>query len=244
MLGLITGSGYYNLESLHDPEVVVIDTPYGAAPLTRARWNGGPQVLFLRRHGSDHSVPPHVINYRANVWALREAGATAIVATAVSGGMVPGMQPGDMVVIDDFIDFTTGRPSTYFDAAGNLTHTEMGDPYDAKLRAAIVAAAEAIELAIVDGGTYCATNGPRFETKAEIAMMRQLGGDLVGMTGCPEVVLANELGVPYASIGVISNMAAGLGDQEFTVAEIMDILGETVAPLERLLRSVIERFTP
>lgn len=244
MLGLITGSGYYNLGSLHDPEALVIDTPYGAAPLTRARWNGGPRVLFLPRHGSDHSVPPHVINYRANMWALRDAGATAIVATAVSGGMVPGMKPGDMVVIDDFIDFTNGRPRTYFDAPGNLTHTEMGDPYDAGLRALITGAAEAVDLAIVDGGTYCATNGPRFETKAEIAMMRQVGGDLVGMTGCPEVVLANELGLPYASIGVISNMAAGLGDQEFTVEEIMQTLGETVDPLERLLGAVIERFTP
>lgn len=242
MLGLITGSGYYSLASLHDPELVVVDTPYGSAPLTRARWNGGPPVLFLPRHGSDHSVPPHVINYRANVWALREAGATAILATAVSGGMVAGMRPGDMVVIDDFIDFTSGRPHTYFDSPGNLTHTEMGDPYDADLRALIAAAASAVDQPIRDGGVYCATNGPRFETKAEIAMMCQVGGHLVGMTGCPEVVLANELGLPYASIGVVVNMAAGLADQEFTVAEIMQTLEGTVAPLERLLSAVIERF--
>lgn len=242
MLGLITGSGYYNLASLTEPEVVVIDTPYGSAPLTKARWNAGPPVLFLPRHGSDHSVPPHVINYRANVWALREAGATAILATAVSGGMVAGMEPGDMVVIDDFIDFTSGRAHTYFDSAGNLAHTEMGDPYDAELRVLITDSAAAVGQPITAGGIYCATNGPRFETKAEIAMMRRAGGDLVGMTGCPEVVLANELGVPYASIGVIVNMAAGLGDQEFTVPEIMQTLEGTVAPLERLLGEIIERF--
>jgi len=242
MLGLITGSGYYNLASLHEPEVMTIDTPYGAAPLTRANWNGDAEVLFLPRHGSDHSVPPHVINYRANVWALRDAGATAIVATAVSGGMAPGMQLGDMVVIDDFIDFTNGRAHTYFDRAGNLTHTEMGDPYDAVLRALITDSAAAVGQPITAGGTYCATNGPRFETKAEIAMMRRAGADLVGMTGCPEVVLANELGLPYASIGVIVNMAAGVSDQEFTVAEIMETLEGTVAPLERLLGAIIDGF--
>lgn len=244
MLSLITGSGYYNLTSLLTPETMMIETPYGSAPVTRARWNGGPEVLFLPRHGSDHSVPPHRINYRANVWALREAGASAIIATAVSGGMIQGMDLGDFVVIDDFIDFTSGRPGTFFDAAGNLTHTEMGDPYDASLRAMIVAAGLATNTELRVGATYCATNGPRFETKAEIAMMRQLGGDLVGMTGCPEVVLANELELPYASIGVVSNMAAGLGEHEFTVTEIMQALGRTVEPLERLLGAVIENYRP
>ncbi len=241
MLGLITGSGFYNLEALHDPTKVTVDTPYGGVTLTLAKWNGGPKVLFLPRHGTDHSVPPHLINYRANMWALHHAGASAIVATAVSGAIADNMQPGDFVVVDDFIDFTTGRPATYFHAVGDLTHTEMGDPYHAEMRATIVAAAESVRVPVIVGGTYCATNGPRFETKAEIAMMRKLGGDLVGMTGCPEVVLANELRLAYASIGVISNKAAGLGDREFTIDEIMQVLGDAKWPLEMLLGAIIEQ---
>ncbi len=241
MLGLITGSGFYSLDALSDAETATIDTPFGEASITRGRWHGGPQVLFLPRHGPDHSVPPHVINYRANMWALDDAGATAIVATAVSGGMAPDHQPGDFVVIDDFIDFTTGRASTFFDAPGNLKHVEMGDPYDPQLRAAIVDAASSVRVPIKVGGTYCSTNGPRFETKAEIAMMRRLGGDLVGMTGCPEVVLANELGIPYASIGVISNLAAGLSAEEFTLEEIMQVLADCAWPPELLLGEIIAR---
>lgn len=241
MLGVITGSGFYSLNAISGAETAVVETPYGSASVTRGRWDGGPQVVFLPRHGGDHSVPPHLINYRANVWALREAGVTAIVATAVSGGMATGMAPGDFVVIDDFIDFTTGRQSTYSDQPGQLSHTEMGDPYDAALRNTLVESAAAAGVRLRVGGTYCATNGPRFETKAEIAMMRQLGGDLVGMTGCPEVVLANELGLAYASLGVISNMAAGLGDREFTMDEIMQALTDAQEPLELILNEVIAR---
>jgi len=242
MLGFITGSGFYNLDSLRDADTLFVDTPYGAVSLTRATWNGGPEVLFLPRHGSDHSVPPHAINYRANIWALKDAGATAVIATSVSGAIATDMGPGDLVVIDDFIDFTTGRPSTFFGSPGSLQHTDMADPYDAALRTAIEEAAGAARVPIRVGGTYCATNGPRFETKAEIAMMARVGGDLVGMTGCPEVVLANEVDLPYAAIGVISNMAAGLGDKNFTIDEIMQVLADAKWPLEMVLGNLVERY--
>ena len=148
------------------------------------------------------------------------------------------------MVIDDFIDFTTGRAHTFFDTPGELQHTEMGDPYDAALRTVIAEAAASLSLPVRSGGTYCATNGPRFETKAEIAMMKTVGGSLVGMTGCPEVILANELGLPYAAIGVISNVAAGLGAEEFTVEQILAMLDATRPDLERLIGEVIERIEP
>ena len=241
MLGVITGSGFYRLAALHDADEQVVDTPYGTTKLTTGAWNGGRQVVFIPRHGVDHSVPPHVINYRANLWALRDAGVTGIVATAVSGAISTDLAPGDFVVIDDFIDFTTGRQATFFDAAGELTHTDMSDPYDTALRSVLVEAAKTVDVPVVVGGTYCATNGPRFESKAEITMMGRLGGDLVGMTGCPEVVLANELNIPYASLGVISNMAAGLGERDFTIDEIMAVLADAAAPLERLIGAVVEQ---
>lgn len=242
MLGLITGSGFYSLAAVHDAEVREVTTPYGTVALTMGRWHGVAPVTFLPRHGSDHSVAPHAINYRANIWALREVGATQVIATAVSGAISPHMEPGAFVVIDDFIDFTSGRPSTFFDEPGNLTHTDMTNPYDPELRSRIVAAGASTEIPIIDGGTYCATNGPRFESKAEIEMMRRIGGDLVGMTGCPEVVLATELGLPYASVGVISNWAAGLGERELSVPEIMQVLTDASPRLEQLLGGIIDQL--
>lgn len=240
MLGIITGSGFYQLDSLKDAESRVVETEFGSAALTHGSWNGNQPVVFLARHGTDHSVPPHAINYRANISALKNSGVDAIVATAVTGGMRAGFDPGSFVVIDDFIDFTHGRASTFFDAPGNLTHVDMTDPYDATLRARLIAAAGTAGVAIAADGTYCATNGPRFETKAEIEMMHRMGGDLVGMTGCPEVVLANEIGIPYAALGVISNRAAGMGGGDFTLDEIMAVLDDAKAPLERVLTALIE----
>lgn len=242
MLSIITGSGFYALDPLVDDTTETVTTPYGDAVVTSGRWQGETPVLFLPRHGTDHSIAPHLINYRANIWALRERGATKIVATAVSGAIDQSMGVGDFVVIDDFIDFTTGRAHTFFDTPGELQHTEMGDPYDSRLRAVISEAATALSLPLRTGGVYCATNGPRFETKAEIAMMKTVGGSLVGMTGCPEVILANELALPYAAIGVISNAAAGLGDEDFTVEQILAMLDVTRPDLERLIGEVIERI--
>lgn len=244
MLAIITGSGFYALDALADAQTETVTTPYGDAVVISGRWNGQTPVLFVPRHGSDHSIAPHLINYRANIWALRERGATHIVATAVSGAIDSTFAVGDFVVIDDFIDFTTGRKHTFFDATDELQHTEMGDPYDATLRERIAAAAEQLALPVHSGGTYCATNGPRFETKAEIAMMAAVGGSLVGMTGCPEVILANEFGLAYAAIGVISNAAAGLGAEEFTVEQILEMLDATRPDLERLIGAIIEGMNP
>lgn len=242
MLAIITGSGFYALDSLADATTETVTTPYGDAVVTSGSWKGKTPVLFVPRHGTDHSIAPHLINYRANIWALRGHGATHVLATAVSGAIDPAFAIGDFVVIDDFIDLTTGRKHTFFDTPGELQHTEMGDPYDAFMRAVIADAAESLSLPVHRGGTYCATNGPRFETKAEIAMMKAVGGSLVGMTGCPEVILANEYGLAYGSIGVISNAAAGLSTEDFTVEQILAMLDQTRPDLERLIGEVIERI--
>jgi 5'-methylthioadenosine phosphorylase len=235
MMGLITGSGFYDLPDVVGRESESFATPYGAMTLTTGQWDGVP-VAFLPRHGSDHSVPPHAINYRANIWALKEVGASAILATAVSGGINPALTPGRFVVISDILNFTSGRADTFFDGSkGTVTHTDMSYPYDPVLRRILLDAASAESVDAIDGGIYCTTNGPRFETPAEIAMMGRLGGELVGMTGYPEVVLANELEVPYAAIGVISNMAAGLGDEKLTMDDVIAVIGTCADPLHRLV---------
>ena len=263
MFGLITGSGFYDIPDLTDREVVPVDTAFGGpVSVTTGVWRGV-ETCFIPRHGADHSVPPHGINYRANIAALKTMGARSVLATAVSGGINPEMGPGTLVAISDFLNFSSGRASTFFDgsnrpivlgAKGNaqvednstvikVVHTDMTEPYHPGLRAAIMAAAadEAVEVA--NGGVYCTTDGPRFETPAEINMMRVLGGDLVGMTGFPEVALAVEAGLPYASIGVVSNQAAGMSGEPLSADDIISLIETTAEPLYRLIGRTAELVT-
>jgi 5'-methylthioadenosine phosphorylase len=237
VLAFLTGTGFYELPGLADRRSETISTPFGDAPVTLARWADS-EIAFLARHGHDHSVPPHRINYRANIWALREVGAAAILATAVSGGIRADMLPGDLVLIDQFIDVTTGRAGTFYDEVGNLRHTDVSEPYDPDLRSRLAEAARHAGTEVHPSGTYICTNGPRFETPAEIRAYRAWGADLVGMTGCPEVALACELGIPYASVGVISNPAAGLADRPITIDEIMTTIDTASARLLGLFEAV------
>ena len=243
MFGLITGSGFYELPGLLDAASTVVATPYGDVTLTTGAWHGH-EIAFLPRHGGGHSIPPHAINYRANIWALAHVGATAVFATAVSGGINPTMPPGSLVLISDFIDFTSGRQATFFDGLTDpgfgsdsvtVNHTDMTEPYDPQMRAALRRAATDEHIDVVDGGVYCTTNGPRFETAAEITMMARLGGDLVGMTGYPEVALAREAGLRYAAVGVISNPAAGLAPAALSIGEIMAVIDNAGDRLYRLI---------
>lgn len=197
----------------------------------------------MARHGTDHSVPPQAINYRANVWGLKMAGAEVIMATAVSGGINPSMGPGDIVLIDDYLNFSSGRDETFFDGSdGVVRHTDMTHPYSPELRALLRQAAADEGISVHDGGTYCTTNGPRFETPAEIKMMGIVGGDLVGMTGYPEVALAVEAELPYAAIGIIANPAAGLGADKLSHEDVMSVIEDAADPLYRLIGATIERY--
>lgn len=246
MLAFITGSGFYDLPGLTDRVERRVSTRYGEVDLLSGRLVGR-AVAFLARHGRGHTIAPHRINYRANIAALDEIGATAVIATAVSGAIDPAMQPGDLVLIDQFLEFTKGRIDTFHDedADSGVVHTDLTEPYDPALRAVLEVAAEGLGIAVHGRGTYVCTNGPRFETPAEIRAFATLGGQLVGMTGYPEVALAAEAGIPYASIGVISNPAAGLaGDAVISIEEIMATLDEARGPVLRLFEAVAVAWMP
>ena len=241
MIGLITGSGFSNLPLLTDRVPTVVDTLYGPVTVTKARWNAGPEVAVIARHGENHSIAPHLINYRANIAALHAVGVRAVVATAVSGAISEGYELGELVLIDDFLNFTAGRSDTFFDTPGSVRHTEMTTAYDPDLRALILASAESVGVQLHDGATYSTFNGPRFESPAEIRMAERAGADLVGMTGYPEVVLARERGMAYSSIAIVSNQAAGKGDG-LSIPEIMVIIGNASPDVHAILGAAIAAY--
>lgn len=213
MLAIIGGSGLTQLSNLDVSRREVVRTPYGepSGLLTFGRVEGG-EVVFLARHGYDHAIPPHRVNYRANLWALKEAGARRIVSVASVGGIQEGLNPGDIVIPHQIIDYTWGRETTYFDGCGApVTHVDFTEPYDGTLRDGLICAARTAEIAIYDRGVYAATQGPRLETAAEIDRLERDGATVVGMTGMPEAVLSRELGLPYAAVNLVANHAAGRG---------------------------------
>lgn len=232
-LGVIAGTGFYALDALEGAHEVSVETAYGATRVTAGTMHGRP-TYFVSRHGADHSVPPHMVNYRAIVQALVESGVTQILAINVVGGI--GHEAGDLVVVDDFIDYTKQRPVTFFDGSTpeGVVHIDMGEPYDARLRETWLTAARSLGVEVTPAGIYGAFEGPRFETKAEIRMARSAGVTVVGMTGVPEVVLAAERGIPYASLCLVANPAAGLSDQPITVEDVTAVVArgaETVTAI-------------
>ncbi len=208
---IIGGTGVGSLPNLQGP--FETETAYGTVQTYRFSL-GDEEILFLPRHGSGHTTPPHAIKYRAQMAALKKEGVTHIYALATSGSMNPSISEGSIVVIEDFLDCTTSRIKTFFDGSDHkVAHVDMSDPYCSHLRSLFVQNARKLGVDIYTGGVYVCTEGPRFEGKAEIAMLQKLGGTLVGMTGIPEVFLAKELGLCYAAIGLISNMASGIRNE-------------------------------
>ena len=213
-LGIIGGTGLTELEALALEREMPVQTPWGppSAPLLHGRWAGRP-VVFLARHGRDHSLPPHAVNYRANLWALHQAGVAEVVAVNAVGGIAAAYPAGALAVPGQVIDYTWGRAHTFCDGQGHpLQHVDFTHPYDEALRVALLRAGSAAGVAVVDGGVYGATQGPRLESAAEVDRMARDGCDLVGMTGMPEAGLARELGLAYACLAVVVNRAAGRGD--------------------------------
>jgi 5'-methylthioinosine phosphorylase len=221
-LAIIGGTG---LDKIPDLEIVhreVSHTPFGepSAALTYGRI-GGTEVVFLPRHGSSHNIPPHRVNYRANLWALKHAGVEDVIGVAAVGGITPRMAPGMIVIPDQIIDYTYGRSHTYFESETvKVTHIDFTYPYCEALRQRLIEAGEQTVEQLIPGATYGATQGPRLETLMEIRTMERDGCDLVGMTGMPEASLARELGLCYASCAVVANWAAGKSDQLISMAEI------------------------
>jgi len=217
-----------------------VRTPYGepSGALTFGSI-GGREVVFLARHGHGHTIPPHLVNYRANICALAQtAGATQIVSVGSAGGIRPDFAPGVLVLPDQIIDYTWGRQITFHDSReAQVVHIDFTDPYDTGLRAQLLAAAGAAEESLIDGAVYAATQGPRLETAAEVTRLERDGAHIVGMTGMPEASLAREAGVPYAALTVIANWAAGRGNSEHAIhfASIEDVLKIAMVRVRKIL---------
>jgi 5'-methylthioinosine phosphorylase len=240
-LAIIGGSGFTQLEGLEIIRREVVHTPFGeaSAPLTHGILNGH-RVVFLPRHGAGHTISPHEINYRANIWALHNIGVRRVVAMAAVGGITGRMGPGSIAVPDQIIDYTYGRDHTFFESdLTQVTHIEFSEPYCEELRKRLLAAAEGAGVVVVAGGTYAATQGPRLETAMEVKRLEKDGCDLVGMTGMPEAALARELDLCYAACAIVANWAAGKGEGPITMKQIEQTLAASMDRARRLLAELV-----
>lgn len=237
-LAVIGGTGVYKLAHLADVETREIDTPYGkpSGPV-RIGTLLGQRVAFLARHGEGHSVPPHKINYRANLAALKSIGASRVLALNTVGGITEAYGPRVLACPDQIIDYTWGRIATICEEPGTeVVHVDFTEPYTPSLRQKILAAARVTGVAVVDGGCHGVMQGPRLETRAEIVRMRRDGCDLVGMTTMPEAALAREMGLDYACLAIVANWAAGIGSgEEITMAEVLANVEAASAGLPELI---------
>ncbi len=242
MLAVIGGSGLSKLANMEIAGRKVCRTPYGepSGPLTIGRLRGR-EVVFLPRHGHGHTIPPHEVNYRANIRALKDEGVEGIVSVASVGGIRADFGPGVLVVPDQILDYTWGRKPTFFESPeAPVTHIDFTEPYSAPMRGRLLAAAKACGEAVADGGTYATTQGPRLETAAEIRRLARDGADLVGMTGMPEAALAREAGLEYAALAVVVNHAAGMGDsaQAVSMASIEAVMQNAMVRVLRILEKL------
>jgi 5'-methylthioinosine phosphorylase len=246
-LAVIGGTGLYRLAELQDVETVQPGTRFGApSGPVRVGMLAGHRVAFLARHGEGHSVPPHKVNYRANLAVLQDLGASRVLALNTVGGITERFGPRVLACPDQLIDYTWGRISTIcegdIEGGAEVLHVDFGEPYTRSLREAVLAASARAGIELVDGGCYGATQGPRLETRAEIVRMRRDGCDLVGMTGMPEAGLAREMGLDYACLAIVANWAAGAGpdpDEVITLQDVLDNVAVASAGLPALLEAIL-----
>ena len=242
LFGVIGGSGLYQLgEDFAIDSEVAVKTPYGetSAKLQIGQWQGI-RVAFLPRHGQNHQIPPHKINYRANLWAFKNAGVSQVIAANAVGGISSQYAPETVGLPDQIIDYSSGREHSFYDGEhdsdySELKHIDFTYPYSQTIRTQIKSAANHSNFELVDGGTYGCTNGPRFESAAEIRKMQNDGCHLVGMTGMPEAALARELGLEYASIALVVNWCAGIDEAEICLDDIYKILETGVERVRKLI---------
>lgn len=252
-VGIIGGSGVYEL--LEEPKKLLVDTPFGQVKVSIGVLEGK-EVAFIARHGERHEIPPFMVNYRANILALRTLGVVRILATNAVGAINPSLAPGTIVIPDDFIDFTKSRATTFYDGktkirigdrvVGGVVHVSMTpSTYCPELRRVLLEAGRELGLEIVDGGVYVCAEGNRFETPAEIRAFRMLGGDVVGMTGCPEAALAREVAACYATVNVVTNYAAGVsGPVKLTHEEVAEVFSRRIDDVKALLRLAVAKIPP
>lgn len=251
-IAIIGGTGLNSIDGVALLDELEVSTPFGppSGALQQIDFRGSP-CLFLARHGQPHRIPPHRINYRANLWALRERGVRRVIAINAVGGISAAMVAGAIAVPDQIIDYTSGREHTFFDGIERagieiggvdlaaLDHVDFTHPYCAELRRALRAAAELAGIEMIEGGVYGATQGPRLESIAEIARMARDGCDLVGMTGMPEAGLARELGMQYAALCLVVNPAAGIGEGEITMDDINRVIAAGMGRVRALLGELL-----
>lgn len=240
-IGIIGGTGLTELEGLVISGERTVETPWGnpSAPLVSGELNGAP-VTFLARHGNPHRIPPHEVNYRANLWALREAGVKTVIGVNAVGGIHSAMGPAQIVIPDQLIDYTWGRGHTYFEGdLDHATHIDFTFPYTESLRVDLKKAALDSGVRCMDFGVYAATQGPRLETAAEVRRLERDGCDLIGMTGMPEAALAAELELDYACLALVVNWAAGKSDHIITMDEIQAAIDEGMSGVRTILSCFI-----
>jgi len=239
-IAIIGGTGVYDPNILHNVRDAEIDTPYGSVKYKVGEY-AGKDIAFIPRHGSGHSIPPHLINYRANIWGMKKLGIENIIATTAVGSLNLAMKPGDFVLVDQFLDFTKNRVSTFYEGGDRgVVHVDITTPYCPNLRANLLEAATAVGIAVHEQGVYVCTEGPRFETPAEIAMFAKLGGDLVGMTNVPEVVLAREAEICYSTVSMVTNYGAGISPQPLTHGEVLETMSANSENIKKLIMKTIE----
>ncbi|MDM7273868.1 S-methyl-5'-thioadenosine phosphorylase [Sulfurihydrogenibium azorense] len=262
MLGIIGGSGLYDVEGLKIIEEVSVSTPFGdpSDKYILAEYKGK-KAVFLPRHGKGHKYPPHLINYRANIWGFRKLGVNKILSISAVGGINPLLKPGDFVISDQFIDFTKSRISTFYEGIlskeddtdfqdevkqflkdKRVVHIDVTNPFCPHMRSLIKDICEEKGYRHHTKGCYVATEGPRLETSAEIKMLSLIGGDIVGMTLVPEIVLARELNIHFASVNIVTNLAAGISQHNLTSEEVIDMMKEKTEDIKHLILEFIDKL--
>lgn len=238
--------GGYDIAAILEPpiEKKIIDTPYGKSPEILIGTVAGKKVASLPRHGVGHAFPPHKVNYRANIWALKTLGVERIIGNTAVGSLNENMKPGDFVILSNFIDFVSdGRPKTFYDGGDSgVAHIDCTEPYCPEIRSALIDAAKHLKIPYHEKGVYICTSGPRFETAAEIKMFKQFGGDVVGMTQVPEVVLARELEMCYSAFSIVTNFAAGISPLRLTHNEVVELMRDKLEDIKKLYVETIKRI--
>ncbi|MFH1774104.1 MAG: S-methyl-5'-thioadenosine phosphorylase [Methanobacteriota archaeon] len=239
-IAVIGGTGIYDPKIFKELGRRIIKTPYGSSPEIAVGELLGNEILFLPRHGKNHALPPHKVNYRANIFALKMLKAERIISTNSVGAINKRLAPGNIVIPHDFIDFAKGRDSTFYDK--EVVHIDVSEPYCPELRKALATASGKIAGKVFSSAVYACTQGPRFETPAEIRVLHKLGCDIVGMTGVPEVTLAREAEICYAAICTVTNFAAGIAKKKLTATEVKDVVKKNQENLKKILVEVINNI--
>jgi 5'-methylthioadenosine phosphorylase len=236
-IGVIAGSGLYEIKGLVLKSRKKITTPFGKPSEQYLLGEmGNVEIIFLPRHGKHHDIPPHMINYRANIWGFKKLGVERILSISAVGGIKKGLKPGDIVILNQVIDMTKNRNSTFYDGKEGVFHIDFTEPYCTELHRILLAAGKRVRVPVRNGGTYIAVEGPRLESASEIKSFSILGGDVVGMTGMPEASLARELEICYSGVSVVANYAAGISNNKLTVSEVMETMKSSTEKLKLLLK--------